>query len=376
MRIKGELYMLKMKRIFHPVGHGAFYTEEFESYVTTYTMVYDCGGVKIEDKINSVFTKGQDIDLVFISHFHNDHINGLEHLLKEFNVKRVILPLLHDEQKIELFLSNLDASTFVQNICLNPKEVITEYSKFKNIKVTFVISRTAKDSNSIDISNVGEEISNGRVLTINLLTDWIYVPFNFEYKERSVELVEKLLKELEEEVNELEKKGFSSQIDIFNEIFRTHKTEIKEMYDSIGTGSQKINSNSLVLYSGINNKNYKTSSNFKINTYNRYRKQVGCIYMGDYNAKDNFSSFEEKFKSYFKDLSVIQIPHHGSKDNYHKKLNSKKNLFSIISGPKKNSKGTHPHSSVISEISLNTGIPLIVTEEDITKVIQEVNMTI
>ena len=370
--------MLTMARIFHPVGHGAFYTEEFKSNAIKYTMVYDCGGTKINDEIDSAFTKGQNIDLVFISHFHNDHINGLKYLLKEFNVKRIILPLLHYKQKIELFLSNQDSSTFVQEICLNPKTIITEYSKFKDIKVTFVTSKTSENSNSIDISNMNEEIDSGRVLTINLLSDWIYVPFNFEYEKRSEELVKKLFKKFTKEVNKLKKEGISSQIDIFKVIFKIHKKEIKEIYDSIGIDrkNKNINTNSLVLYSGVNNKSYKTKSNFKINKYNRYRKQVGCIYMGDYNAKDNFTDFEKKFKSYFEYLSVIQIPHHGSKNNYHSGLNYKDNLFSVISAPEKNSKGAHPHSTVISKISLNNGIPLIVTEDDDTNIIQKIEIKV
>jgi len=151
--------MLTMTRTFHPVGHGAFYTEEFVAEGTKYTMVYDCGRTKIKEingKIDSAFRKGQNIDIVFISHFHTDHINGLKYLLENFNVKRIVLPLLHDEQKIELFLSNQDSSTFVQDMCLNPKTTMKQYP---NTRVTFVTSKVSeKNEKSIDISNMGFDV--------------------------------------------------------------------------------------------------------------------------------------------------------------------------------------------------------------------------
>lgn len=47
-----------MNRTFHPVGHGAFYTEEFKSNAIKYTMVYDCGGTKINDKVEGQTPNG------------------------------------------------------------------------------------------------------------------------------------------------------------------------------------------------------------------------------------------------------------------------------------------------------------------------------
>jgi ribonuclease BN (tRNA processing enzyme) len=82
-----------MTRTFHPIGQSAFYSEKFES---GFTIVYDCGGSTkaiVEQEIQNSFEKDEKIDIVFISHFHNDHINGLEFLLKYCDVQKVVLPL-------------------------------------------------------------------------------------------------------------------------------------------------------------------------------------------------------------------------------------------------------------------------------------------
>lgn len=71
-----------MIRTFHSVGQGAFYSEDFDNF----KMVYDCGSYKnkdlIENEVKNSFDTKEVIDAVFVSHFHEDHINGLEFLLK------------------------------------------------------------------------------------------------------------------------------------------------------------------------------------------------------------------------------------------------------------------------------------------------------
>jgi len=85
--------MIKLVREFNNVGQGAFYTEKFydDSNKLIYTMVYDCGSygnrALIEKSIKENL-KDKNIDLLCISHFHEDHINGLEYLLKEYRIKR------------------------------------------------------------------------------------------------------------------------------------------------------------------------------------------------------------------------------------------------------------------------------------------------
>ena len=90
------------KRILHPVGQGAFFTEQFldESGKVVYNVVYDCGSFTsqpnlLEYEIRNTFERNAHIDLLFISHFDEDHVNGLMTLQNQTKIDKdtkVIIP--------------------------------------------------------------------------------------------------------------------------------------------------------------------------------------------------------------------------------------------------------------------------------------------
>lgn len=64
-----------LTRTIHPVGQGAFYSETFSvRKKKLYTVVYDCGYDKRESAAAKI-ERLSAVDLIFISHFHDDHIN-------------------------------------------------------------------------------------------------------------------------------------------------------------------------------------------------------------------------------------------------------------------------------------------------------------
>ena len=63
-----------LTRTIHTVGQGAFYSEIFSARKKKlFTTVYDCGS-NDREYLNTNIEKFGAADLVFISHFHNDHI--------------------------------------------------------------------------------------------------------------------------------------------------------------------------------------------------------------------------------------------------------------------------------------------------------------
>ena len=76
------------------------YCEKFsdEDFCGKVNVVYDCGTISglsvLKAVIERTFEHGEVIDALFLSHLHEDHINGLPILAKRCQIKRVYLPMM------------------------------------------------------------------------------------------------------------------------------------------------------------------------------------------------------------------------------------------------------------------------------------------
>lgn len=83
---------LQVIRNIHPVGQGAFYSETLHRHGLNDDkyVVYDCGVLpmssRLEEEIKNFLPKGSVIDVLFISHFHADHVNGLKLLAERYKI--------------------------------------------------------------------------------------------------------------------------------------------------------------------------------------------------------------------------------------------------------------------------------------------------
>ena len=127
-RIKNGVEITANTRfIFHNVGQGLFYTGEIyfrfedEDKVYPFIFVYDCGSYsprgipktiknavklfKKEVKPNIKYKKPK-IDLLIISHFDTDHINGLKELFDNFEIDTVVIPYYFPIERLIFALTN------------------------------------------------------------------------------------------------------------------------------------------------------------------------------------------------------------------------------------------------------------------------------
>lgn len=194
--------MIELTRIFHSVGQGGFYSERHLNLKENrkFNIVYDCGNWKnakfVNDLIKENFRPKEEIDILFISHFDFDHISKINFLKDYCIIKKVVLPLLHENEK--LLISNffsvlgLDENPMPENDILDLQLLVTSpRSFFANNTQIISVRSIGKEiiEEQIEINDIQEdmEISSGTILKNN---NWIFIPYNIEYQNRKDELIQ------------------------------------------------------------------------------------------------------------------------------------------------------------------------------------------
>jgi beta-lactamase superfamily II metal-dependent hydrolase len=97
---------------FHNVGEGLFYTGKIHDF----NFIYDCGAQYNRKHLNSVVDdyvtkqlRTAKVDLLILSHLHDDHVAGLDALFNKVSVDTVMLPYLSPLERLIVALrrSNL-----------------------------------------------------------------------------------------------------------------------------------------------------------------------------------------------------------------------------------------------------------------------------
>lgn len=329
---------------FRPVGQGAFYSGVFKHRNgKQFSFVYDCGTHSSRQYIDQeieqfVFeTEHKQIDILVISHFHDDHINKIANLLTQTGgAKYAILPYLTTD---ELILAYTDASlsggdpdtlSFIQN----PVNFLTER---KVEKIIYIHPDDESGSGDIDNPNIKEinpESPDFDFVLVNELkphpqndgnrsvshfydTGWLalvgFWEFKFFNKPRNlvtitafVEEVKTLLGTTSFDFNDLSKYISSHPT--------TFESDFNRIYSNNFGARQLVNETSIIVFHGPMVNIYGRSKPYRRWMNNRC---PGTLLTGDIVFNQAcFDDLRRKWVNpkYNIDVGVFQIPHHGAKD--------------------------------------------------------------
>ena len=287
------------KRILHPVGQGAFFTEQFldENGTSVLNVVYDCGSFTsqpnlVEYEIRNTFEKNAHIDLLFISHFDEDHVNGLMTLQNKTKIDKdtkVIIPFKYPYLLMVMDDDYPTLARFVMRMFNIGAQVIGVDDGINENRL----------GEPIDIDRLDGNITLGGKNVIRLdKVLWYYYPFP-------------------------------------NEIL-TKRKELRDIYKTIGKtkgGVTRINVNALFMLSfPAVDITYNTNIWHQINLIGG--AVPTCFYTGDSNLKGNGYDEVKKMVTDILDIyskgtkvSMMQVPHHGSDKCFPEKMAARADRF-------------------------------------------------
>lgn len=372
---------MKVVRTFHPVGQGAFYSERFYDGTqlnATHNIVFDCGVSfgnewKVAHVVNQAFTNDDVIDYLFISHLDYDHVSLVKTLISQVKrVENIILPLVSEEQLI-IAMANYRILG-IDGMALFFQEILNR--KNRGVEVPTVHFVGEKDQSEIENADIWE---SGTVMPVSWIPEWVFIPYNVEFRSRRKELIKELGNVLKDPVfsNAINQMGWVP-IENEKELFEKLKEEdfaekiltipvlrraIRRAYASI---EGDVNENSLLLYSGPVRQEpvkgcYRIEDCISCNPLCRCAyHRAGCLYTGD--STCNMADWKNRFAEEWGFIGTIQLPHHGSVESFDVSTNAFDRPYIIpVSFGNSNTYG-HPSGKVLAYLMANDCCIQMVTE--------------
>lgn len=325
---------MSVKRNFVNVGQALFAIEERNGK----TIVYDCGGEApqvIPAVLPYVLKENSVIDILFISHYDKDHINGIQHLLMHCSVRHIVLPMLEHACRF-IPLLNMPYYSFEYKFTINPQMAIQDTFEFLRSPLgrhdgeyrdrEFIepqihyVEKSDEGDNDVNLERPvliddlrkGQTISSRGAIRIDSLDDWVYLPYNRRLMTQNEE--REFFDILgvpygcsdDESLYHWQHNWPNAKLGMpFGHHNYYNRNLIKEAwYIATHISLKEINDFSMTLYSGHAYINAKE----------------GCLYTGDYNAKKHMNELIRYYNPIWNKICVVQVPHHGSRNNFDNRL--------------------------------------------------------
>lgn len=319
-----------LNRYIIPAGFGAFCIEQFlygDNLEKRFTVVYDCGAKYKEGKDNirsaiQLYFNDCTVDLLFISHFHDDHINMVKDL--PFSDKSVIIIPFVSAPDIKLY--DLITNSKYEELQNTLEQLKDKY----HLKLFYAQPFDEKQEVSFD-NFISLDSNEQGLLKVNVGIciegiNWLYTPCHLQ-DNHIYNIIE----------TELYSYIGSLKIDWNNNcVVSSLKKKCKELIEEQKI-VEDINSTSMLLVSKgkdiiVASKHCSGKINKDSNLEECDCDNEICVYNGDVcfnedvtNRKSDKESLLNKALYFYKmtttnKIGLLQISHHGSEFSYNREL--------------------------------------------------------
>ena len=349
-------------------GQGLFYIGEIDrSKGEKFKFIYDCGGNNISGAINQHITKGEVIDMLVISHFDDDHINGLPDLFNKVDkIKKIFIPYYRGIEEYLLLMAYIygNGATFdkVDEIVLvNSSEGVEDEQDFNEI-----ITEEVPDINRYNLPNVKAGIIRNKVLSVE--KRWI---FKF-YNARISTDINTVISDINNLISNNNRKDLEELLKLNLNAAKVGLRTIYSNYCSSKYNNSKQNQSSLCLYHAPME---RETCGIHFMSYDRvyFRSCIetpclGTMLTGDISLKtkkkiQNYDDFIKRYEKEAYNTGIFLLPHHGANNNWNSLILEdfmRTPIFLNSSGI--NNRFKHPGSMVIKELQNNGRIVCFANE--------------
>lgn len=372
-----------------PMGQGLFHSGRLRGSAggAPFNWVYDCGSsskAAIRDTSITDYRQrfGRHINLVTLSHFDQDHINGIVALLQGVRVDRLVLPYLPFHLRLlAAFADGVDVADPLFGFFVDPATFLTGLEGSNIGEILFVPAAGPDDAapdeggggeppsgpdlpleetridegkppEGFDDDPVGAGVGGPKVRFLRpggrilLPRVWEFVPYN------DAELQPKVTPSFERRARCL------ARIFTAKPARRAAALKLlKRLYDkTFGGTSKPRNLASLFLYSGPVGDRFALAGHVATAPvhFNRSRDNFAQLSTGD-GYLDDAPRLAALYGFYrhgrrFKRAGIFQVMHHGSRNNWHDGVaDAVKPAVSIFSSSPTRKDWGHPHAEVLRD---------------------------
>ena len=404
---------MHVTRTQYPVGQGCFHAgrirrgNETPSELGDFHYIYDCGskhGSALREAIGTYRTQTSHVNALFVSHLHEDHVNGIDRLLGAVKVDTVYLPYVDNVMSvlnvIEADVNGALSASLVE-ASIDPRSWFGRRGVSRVVRVVAssghgfpddavdVADDTAPDDRSLEVMGDAleseaesskragsrsslEQIRSGEMVRVSVKgvpLDWVLVP---HVDPAPVRRRQAFMKDLRVACGLLPRERLTAARLADALRTRSKRINLKNCYERIISGGSSHNHNrvSMSLYSGpADVAGSKESRLYRV--VRRTAKWSVCSNMltpvpwwllepeaagwvgtGDatLGRQDVRAAWRMTFDPFGGEIGTLLLPHHGSARNFHSELLDFPQLELCVASAGDPSPYRHPGLAVVHQV--------------------------